>query len=385
MYVALFWALVLLLIPGSKNRAKHFLGFFMIGATLVYFSHAVFFSKQTGLYVYFDSIYVLATLSVYPLYYWYIRLLTVESSCRVTMIWHFVPPFLIASTIAIVYILMEFPLDYIQHCLYKKADYAKLDDSLWKLNYTLTFFSRIYLFIQVVWLLPKGLKLIHDYESRLKAFYSNLEGRSVNWAKWLIVIFTITAVMSTVANIIGRSYFVTNNFLLAVPAIVFTVLIFIIGYLGHVQQYSVFELQFEEAKNDAEMYRAPENVSILSNQILTSSLKLQLIDLFENKVMYCQSDLKISTICEALNTNRTYVSKLINDEFLCSFSDFVNKYRVDAAKKLILDDTENNYTLEQIAEKVGYSSAGTMIRNFKSHYNMTPGMLRQKKRVVSKS
>lgn len=385
MYVALFWALVLLLTPGSKNRAKHFLGFFMIAATILYFSHALFFSKQTGLYVYFDSIYVLASLSVYPLYYWYIRMLTAESSCRLKMIWHFVPPFLIASTIAIVYVLMDHPMDYIQHCLYQKADFTKLDDSLWKLNYGFVFFSRIYLFIQVVWMLPNGLRLIHDYELRLKAFYSNLEGRRVNWAKMLIIIFSITALMTTVANILGRSYFMTNNFLLVVPAIVFTVLIFIIGYLGHVQQYSVFELQVEEAKNDAKIYSAPVNASTIPNQIPTSFLKQQLIDLFDEKQVYCQSDLKISSVCDLLNTNRTYVSKMINDEFLCSFSDFVNKYRVEAARKLILNDIENKYTLEQIAENVGYSSAGTLIRNFKSYYNITPGMLRQKKRVVSKS
>ena len=76
---------------------------------------------------------------------------------------------------------------------------------------------------------------------------------------------------------------------------------------------------------------------------------------------------------------------MLTDEFLCSFRDFVNNYRVEAARKLILNDIENKYTLEQIAENVGYSSAGTLIRNFKSYYNITPGMLRQKKRVVSKS
>ena len=64
MFVSLFWAILLLLVPGKSNKAKHFLGMFMIGAFVVYLSHAIFFSKQIELYLFFDPIYVFATLSV---------------------------------------------------------------------------------------------------------------------------------------------------------------------------------------------------------------------------------------------------------------------------------------------------------------------------------
>ena len=82
MYVTFFWAAVLLLSKKEDNRAKFFLGVFMFVAFLLYFSHAIFFNEFVTLYGFIDPLYIFCSLSVYPLYYWYIKLLTVESSYK---------------------------------------------------------------------------------------------------------------------------------------------------------------------------------------------------------------------------------------------------------------------------------------------------------------
>lgn len=384
-YVAIFWAIVLLLVRGPRYRAKFFLGIFMIMASIVYFSHAVFFTNHYLLYLHIDPVYIFATMSVYPLYYWYIKLLTVENAFQKTMLWHLVPPLMFSLAIALVYVLMDNPNAYIETYLYHRNFDFQSTTRFWKFQRYLIAASKVYLFFQVIWVLYNGLKLVKNYELKLKEFYSNLEGRSVDWVKWLIVIFSLTALMTTVANILGRAYFADNNYLLFIPAFVFSVLIFLIGYLGHLQQHSVYDFKIDiQSEKGIEIFPDSEAIYLKNNELSEDRLifKNRIIELFETKKAYEIIDLKISSVCEMLNTNRTYLSNFINDEFSCSFSDLVNNYRVAEAKKMILADADNELTLEQIAEKVGFASAGTLIRNFKIHYKITPGSLRQKNGAI---
>lgn len=78
-----------------------------------------------------------------------------------------------------------------------------------------------------------------------------------------------------------------------------------------------------------------------------------------------------------LKTNRTYISNVINNEFKTSFSDFVNKYRIDEAKELMVEKKSSKYTLEYISEMVGFGSLHTFIRVFKKMEGKTPSIFKK--------
>lgn len=377
MYVAFFWAIVLLLFPGKKNRAKHFLGIFMGVAALLYFSHAVFFMRQYRLYLYIDSFYIFANLSVYPLYYWFIRLLSADVEYKWKNLWHLAPAAFFAFATATLYLMMENPLEYVKVEMFRL--YSTEGADFWQLQKFLYKLIRVSMFLQIVYYLYFGLKLINDYEFRIKDFYSNLEGRSVDWVRWLMLIFSLTAIMSSLANALGRAFFTERALLVIIPALVFSVLLFIIGYLGKLQSHSVYDLTLDEEKEPLIIYRSHgiPNVTAheTSNHFLIP-LKRQLLVLFEEEKIFRQHDLKITHVSRILNTNRTYVSKLINEEFNCPFSDFVNRYRIDEVKYLISQLDGEHLTLEKLAEKTGFTSAASLIRVFKQFERITPGAYR---------
>lgn len=92
----------------------------------------------------------------------------------------------------------------------------------------------------------------------------------------------------------------------------------------------------------------------------------QLID--ENRI-FLQNNLHIEKVARMLNTNRTYISRLINQEYQCSFSDFINRKRIEYAKELIRSHPE--MTQEQLAEKAGFTHASSFSRTFKQHAGQT--------------
>ncbi len=372
MYVTFFWAVVLLISKRENNRAKFFLGVFMFVAFLLYLSHAIFFQRNVSAYLIFDPIYNFASLSVYPLYYWYIKLLTVDTSYRWSNL-HFLAPAIIISLIS--FVLYQFMsenerLDYILGFLLKsKTDftYSTLM-TLQKYNYI---FSRLIFAIQVIIILIYGHKLVRSYNRQIANFYSNLESRSILWVNFILYSLVITSVMSIVFNVIGRSFFMGSKTLLIFPSIIFSILLFIIGLQGYMQNHTVVDLELDDQK---EKDIVPKNYN-------TIRLNEKLLDLFVKEAIYKNPDLKITHLSEKLHTNRTYISKHINTEFSCTFNDFVNRYRIEEAKRLLIEESTQNYSLNYISEKSGFGSMGTFMRVFRDFEGITPGQFRDRNLV----
>lgn len=367
MYVTFFWTVVLLLTSKQKNQAKHFLGIFMLTAFVLYLSHAVYFNKYLGVYLYFEPIYMLTSLSVYPLYFWYIKLLTVETKTDLTNLRMFIPAVVISSMMAVISFFMspeERAIFTNQHL--QSPDLFNGDSFLIVLQNWVNLAGRMIFAAQIFFFLIYGSRLVVRYNNRIANFYSNLENKTIVWVKLLLISFVVTSIMSVVFNIIGKVVFVDNLLLLLIPSSIFSVLLFTIGLQGFMQNYTVLDLEMDEQQHQRSELK----------KFNTTVLKENLLYLFESEFLYKQPDLKITHISAALQTNRTYISNLINNEFSCTFSEFVNQYRLVEAKRLLLEESTKMYSLDYVSEKSGFGSLSTFIRVFKETEGITPGRFR---------
>ena len=145
--------------------------------------------------------------------------------------------------------------------------------------------------------------------------------------------------MSIVFNIIGRSVFIEYPAWLLLPSFIFSVLLFFIGFLGYMQNHSVMEFQ-EDEKQEPAIQQNSWNFEQLSSEVL---------QLFESGKIYLEPNLKITHVCAKLNSNRTYISRLINNEFNATFNEFVNRYRFEEAKKILQNDSSQKFSLNHIS------------------------------------
>ena len=315
MYVTFFWSAVLFLTTTANNRAKKFLSFFMLVAFLVYFSHALYFKQYLHGYLIFDSLYTFASLSVYPLYYWYIKLLTIETRYNLNNLKFLAPAAVLSVLCGGVYILMqpEERMAYL-HGFLLNNDMEMNTSTLVQIQKTVYYISRFIFATQVIYFVFQGKKLVIQYNKRVANFYSNLESRTIVWVNLLLYSFVATSIMSIVFNILGRQIFLQSLVLLLIPSLIFSVLLFLIGLLGYMQNHTVA---------DIEKYEMQQPEKNLKNYNQTQ-LKEQILHLFATEKIYLNSDLKITQVSAKLKTNRTYVSNLIHHEFACWFREFVN-------------------------------------------------------------
>ena len=369
MYVTFFWAVVLLITKRENNRAKFFLGGFMFIAFLLYLSHAIFFEKIVSVYSVIDPLYIFSSLSVYPLYYWYIKLLTVETEFKWYNLRLLIPAVVFSLSSLILYQIMSENerIEYVLGFLVKsKTDI--IYTSAMQLQKLVYIGSRLVFTVQIIYFVILGHRLVRNYNKQIANYYSNLESRSILWVNYILYSLVITSAASIIFNLIGRSYFMDSKILLLIPSIIFSVLLFFIGLQGYMQNHTVTDMEFADLDDKTD---ASQNYNI-------SRLNEKLIDLFVNEEIYKYPDLKITYVTEKLNTNRTYVSKHINTEFSCTFNEFVNRYRIEEAKRLLSDKSMKNFSLNHISEKSGFGSMGSFMRVFKEMEGITPGQFREK-------
>jgi YesN/AraC family two-component response regulator len=196
-----------------------------------------------------------------------------------------------------------------------------------------------------------------------------VDGKMLNWVRDISVVILVVAMASIVFAIIGRSYFTRNEAMLLIPSAIFSIILFEIGLKGN-KQLQIAEEIIDNRNTEIEFEQNEKN---------NLELKQQIIELFEVQKIYKNSDLRITTISETLNTNRTYISRLINEEFDMNFSEFVNKYRITEAISFLEDKDFKIYTMEHIAEMSGFGSINSFNRVFKEIEGVTPGQFKNKR------
>lgn len=85
---------------------------------------------------------------------------------------------------------------------------------------------------------------------------------------------------------------------------------------------------------------------------------------------YLNPNLTIADVAEALGTNRTYISVLMNQYYGQNFRDYIAAARVNTAKRILLEHPE--LPLDAIAEASGYLSSSQLIKKFKESEGVPP-------------
>lgn len=383
MFVCAFWSILLLLEYKSRNHSKMFLGLYMLIAFLLYVGHAAYFNHEYKFYGFWENIYVFCSLSVYPLYFIYIKLISRKTLLKLKDFWILIPSFLMFLFSIMIYMNMsDNEMDFFtKNILYERnySNYAELSPLLSLQIIKLRIFKVVF-FIQLIPVVYFGRKYILDYNKKIRNYYSDTEGKTLQHFNSLLYIFVATSIASSIVNFLGKSFFAYSTWILLLPALLFGCLLFIIGYLGYTQEFTLATFLKDVKADEIKNIQHEENK--LNNDYYAENLKHRLLEdlqeLLIKKEIYKKNDLRITDVSSKLNTNRTYVSKVVNEELKTNFSDLINQYRIEHAKKLLKGHESKTLGLSQIGELSGFKSDSSFYRIFKEKEGISPGDFRKK-------
>ncbi len=104
----------------------------------------------------------------------------------------------------------------------------------------------------------------------------------------------------------------------------------------------------------------------------------QLLFLMEKENIFLDPNLTLSKLAQKLRIHSNQLSRIINERFGLSYNDFVNKYRIEEAKKKLTSSEDNKSTILDIIYSTGFYSKSVFNTAFKKFTGMTPSEYRKK-------
>ena len=259
MFVILFW-LILFCIDEKKNRAKRFLIFFLFVALLNYTTHWFYFNHNYEIYLLLDSIWVFTSLSIYPLYYYYIRLLTSDVNIDYKWSWILIPAFMLSLFSALIYLMMStqeieiFNNEILYHNKPQSGNYS----TLIRLQIIRMELFKVIYVIGAILTVIYGLRLLKKFNEKVFTFYSNVQHRELYTIKLTLIFLMITAIISMISSTLGKSCFASNTSLLALLSITHSIALFGISYAGYKQSFTISDLTKDQFQPDDENYQVED-------------------------------------------------------------------------------------------------------------------------------
>lgn len=100
-------------------------------------------------------------------------------------------------------------------------------------------------------------------------------------------------------------------------------------------------------------------------------------DLMIVQKVFCDPTLSRDKLADMIGTNRTYLSKVVNEKYGKSVSQLISMYRVNRAVEL-LSRPDSDMQMKAVEVDSGFSSSSNFFRVFKDQVGMSPAKFREK-------
>ncbi|MFS4416635.1 helix-turn-helix domain-containing protein [Maribacter sp. 2307ULW6-5] len=212
-----------------------------------------------------------------------------------------------------------------------------------------------------------NIRYIDAHIAEVNEVFSSVYRKELKWARTFVVFGLLLCALSLGILLSGTGYQWTH-----LPFVVILLLtVYWLSFYG-TKQYSVqrvltnpteYGLVLRPRSKALKPQKEPKEMGVMM-------VKLQ--DYFHAEKPYTDPELNIVEVAVALGEHPKKLSKAINVFTGKNFNRFVNTYRVNKAKELLVDPSKANITMEGVGSEVGFQSKSAFYSAFKSVTGTTP-------------
>ena len=213
------------------------------------------------------------------------------------------------------------------------------------------------------------LRLLRRHSEKVKAAYSTIDRVNLGWLRrrlvvyaaiWAVGLVLVAAVRleSRAVGLVGQIVF----FLIALNT-------FVTGYLAMLQP-EIFFGPFETRP-----VRRYERSSLTPED--AAHHKTRLLELMDREKPFLDPEINLPKLAQALDIPVAHLSRVINELLGQNFYEFINHYRLEAAKRRLAMPEPGGEKLITVALECGFNSVATFNRVFKELTGRTPSDYRK--------
>nr|WP_321355442.1 helix-turn-helix transcriptional regulator [uncultured Draconibacterium sp.] len=228
---------------------------------------------------------------------------------------------------------------------------------------------------------------IKRYRRQISNFYSFQSHRiSLNWLRVILISFLLLHCLIIPMSVFYREIPFSFN-LHTFRNSAYLVFIYVLSLWGLKQQQLIsdFKPLLLNRETDSEVKNSTRyQKSGLKDEQAEAYLK-ELIDYMNSSEAWKDSELSLAKISNKLKIPKHQISQILNEKLKKNFYTFVNEYRTEYAKKLIVSPKHKNWSFLAIAYECGFNSKTAFNNFFKKYTNMTPTEYKSKATELKKS
>ncbi len=234
-----------------------------------------------------------------------------------------------------------------------------------------------------------GLKMLSKYERKIKDYQSNIDkmilkfqyiGISLSLFAWIIGIIGIHLEFFHVEINLDLFIFVYLTLVLIIYMISYSALKSPEIYKLDESQIKVMFRKNQDNKpsgNDKPIavktiVETSDKVDQFSDDPIAEEINNKLLDFIDTEKPYLNPELSLQELADNVEVKRHHLSNVINQKHNKNFYEFINQYRIEEVKALMVDPKNRNYKLISLAYDAGFNSKASFNRIFKQMTNMTP-------------
>jgi len=240
-------------------------------------------------------------------------------------------------------------------------------------------------------ILIAGVGIVYPYQNHSE-LWGSVFYKVINSVWLLYLVMSALVLLPMVKRLNYRQLSVTDDNIWLMSVFLGNAVIWLAYFTSSYTSYIVGALSFsfvlllmllvfiKSRENQNKQHIKYENKKIIDTE--AENLIEALANIMQGKELYKDANITMPQIAKILGISAPYLSQLLNDNCHKSFSLFINEYRIEAAKSLLVQ--EKKMSMEVIAEQCGFNSQSTFYSTFKKIMTVTPAAFRKEnKRVIS--
>lgn len=231
-----------------------------------------------------------------------------------------------------------------------------------------------------------SLRVLQRHRQFLESHFSVIEKISLQWLKWLLSL--ILAFECIRLGLYALALVEGNQPSPWIVLLINTAIIYTVSF-GGLRQPLIFtesitrviqRAQAQTARTTTAMEESNEKCAVdqaINENNADTAAWHQLEHLMQQREPFRDCSLSLPDLAQQAGFKARELSGLINRQYGGSFYEYVNYYRVLAAKKALCDPAQAQQKLLSIAMDAGFNSESTFYTHFKKHSGSTPRKFRQ--------
>ena len=222
--------------------------------------------------------------------------------------------------------------------------------------------------LAIVAYLIASLRDVYRYKMKLKNTFSNILMIWQNWIYFLVAGFCVIMLLDISFIIVFHSFGIYPNIIVSVINVMVFLLIVLIMFKGlNKPEIFVTMAESKPVKYAGSSLKEADRLAIRN--------KLEQLMILEKK--YNDPDVSIKDLADEMGVLPKHLSQVINEDFQQNFFDYINRFRIEEAKDLLINYPSSAINVLEILYKTGFNSKTSFNLAFKKYTGHTPTSYRR--------